>query len=95
MGSISHSDYPYKLNNNYEVAGPYNRTADTFYTIPTVIHKNMDYFYRLGNFYDATTGNTVYYKNQTTNIQWNFISGQIGNGFDISAKVRQRWCRHF
>ncbi len=85
MGSMSHSDYPYKLNNNYEIGGPYNRTSDPFYTIPDVISKNMDYFYRLGNFYDGTTGNTVYYKNQTTNIQYDFISGQIGNGFDIKA----------
>ena len=85
MGSISHSDYPYKLNNNYEVGGPYNRTSDPFYTIPDVTSKNLDYFYRLGNFYNVTTGDTVYYKNQTTNIQYDFISGQIGNGFDINA----------
>ena len=85
MGSISHADYPYKLNNNYEVGGPYNRTSDPFYTIPNVTHKNMDYFYRLGNFYNVSTGNTVYYKNQTSNIQDDFISGQIGSGFDIKA----------
>jgi len=85
MGSISHSDYPYKLNNNYEIGGPYNRTVDPFYTIPNVTSKNLDYFYRLGNFYNADTGDTVYYKNQTTNIQYDFISGQIGSGFDIKA----------
>jgi len=85
MGSISHADYPYKLNNNYEVGGPYNRTTDPFYTIPDVNSKNMDYFYRLGNFYDSETGQTVFYKNQTTNIQWDYISGQLGNGFDIEA----------
>jgi hypothetical protein len=85
MGSISHSDYPYKLNNNYEVGGPYNRTCDPFYTIPDPVSKNMDYFYRLGNFYYGLSGNTVYYKNQTTNIQYDFITGQIGSGFDLDA----------
>jgi len=85
MGSISHSDYPYKLNNNYEVGGPYNRTCDPFYTIPDPVSKNMDYFYRLGNFYDGTSGSTVYYKNQTTNIQYDFVTGQIGSGFDLDA----------
>lgn len=85
MGSISHSDYPYKLNNNYEVGGPYNRTTDPFYTIPDITSKNIDYFYRLGNFYNGTTGNTTYYKNQTTNIQWDLISGELGTGFDVEA----------
>jgi len=85
MGSISHSDYPYKLNNNYEVGGPYNRTTDPFSTIPDVNSKNMDYFYRLGNFYDSNTGQSVYYRNQSTNIQWDYISGQLGNGFDVEA----------
>jgi len=90
MGSISHSDYPYKLNNNYEVGGPYNRTCDPFYTIPDAVSKNMDYFYRLGNFYNSTnpvSTQNVYYKNQTTNIQWDFItgSGTDGTGFDIEA----------
>lgn len=85
MGSISHSDYPYKLNNNYEVGGPYNRTTNPFYSIPDVISKNMDYFYRLGNFYSGDTGNTIFYKNQTTNIQWDHITNELGNGFDVEA----------
>lgn len=87
MGSISHADYPYKLNNNYEVGGPYNRTTNPFYIIPDVNEKNMDYFYRLGNFYKKDNGQTinVYHKNQTTNIQWDYISGPLGAGFDIEA----------
>lgn len=84
MGSISHSDYPYKLNNNYEVGGVYNRTTNPFYSIPDMISKNIDYFYRLGNFYNGVSGDT-YYKNQTTNIQYDYISGQLGDGFDIEA----------
>lgn len=85
MGSISHSDYPYKLNNNYEVGGIYNRTTDPFYTIPDIVSKNLDYFYILGNLYSGTTGNTIYYKNQSINIQNDFISNQLGVGFDLDA----------
>ena len=87
MGSISHSDYPYKLNNNYEVGGTYNRSVDPFSINPNVNYKNMDYFYRIGNFYNSTNDptNYVYYKNQTTNIQYDFISTLIGDGFDLNA----------
>lgn len=85
MGSISHSDYPYKLNNNYEVGGIYNRTTDPFYTIPDMSYKNMDYFYILGNLYSGTTGDTMYYKNQTINIQNDLIFNQLGYGFDLEA----------
>jgi len=85
MGSISHSDYSYKLNNNYEAGGIHNRTTDPFLTTPNVINKNMDYFYRIGNFYDASPTAYTYYKNQTTNIQYDFISDQIGTGFNLDA----------
>jgi len=30
-GSISHNDYPYKLNNNPDNSGSFNRTANPFY----------------------------------------------------------------
>ena len=49
--SISHSDYPYKLNNSNEVGGVYNRTVNTKLGIPTIEEKNLDYFYRIGEFY--------------------------------------------
>lgn len=83
MGSISHSDYPYKLNNNYEIGGDYNKTIDPFATIPDTKSKNLDYFYRIGNFY--TSSGYTYYKNQSTNIQYDFVSTVIGNGFDMMA----------
>lgn len=83
MGSISHSDYPYKLNNNFEVGGPYNRTVDPFYFIPDVMSKNMDYFYRLGGFYSGST--LIYYKNQSTNIQFDFNDSELGEGFDVES----------
>ena len=86
MGSISHSDYPYKMNNNYEVGGPFNRTVDPYSTIPNVVNKNLDYFYRIGNFYNASPTSYNYYKNQSTNIQYDFITDQqLGTGFNLDA----------
>ena len=83
MGSISHSDYPYKLNNSYNFGGPYNKTIDPFSTTPSAVSKNLDYFYRIGNFYNSD--GYVYYKNQTTNIQYDFISTTMDKGFDLKA----------
>ena len=85
MGSISHSDYAYKLNNSLAVGGVYNRTVDPFYIYPDVINKNLDYFYRIGNFYNSYTGNTVYYKFQSTNIEGDYVFDQFGDGFNLGA----------
>jgi len=52
-GSISHSDYPYKLNNSKEFGGVYNRITNTDTKEANVKQKNLDYFYRIGNFYGA------------------------------------------
>jgi hypothetical protein len=83
MGSNSHSDYAYKLNNNLSVGGVYNRTCDPFYMFPNILYKNLDYFYRIGNFKYNT--DNVYYKNQTTNIEGDYIFDQYGDGFNIDA----------
>lgn len=50
-GSSSHSDYPYKLNNSEEFGGVYNRTTNTDFKTANVKEKNLDYFYRVGNFF--------------------------------------------
>jgi hypothetical protein len=50
-GSISHSDYPYKLNNNQEYGGTYNRTTNPNTNISNIEEKTLDYFYRIGEFY--------------------------------------------
>ena len=50
-GSISHSDYPYKLNNNFNCGGVYNRTVNTEMITSNVKEKTLDYFYRIGDFY--------------------------------------------
>jgi hypothetical protein len=91
MGSISHSDYAYKLNNSLSVGGVYNRITDPFYIYPDVVSKNMDYFYRIGNFYDTSISNKVYYKFQSTNIEGDYVFDQFKNsisddgGFNVGA----------
>jgi len=85
MGSISHSDYDYKLNNSLSVGGTFNRTTDNFLTYTDVTSKNLDYFYRIGNFYDGTLSNKKYYKFQSTNIDGDYVFDQTGDGFNIGA----------
>lgn len=50
-GSISHSDYPYKLNNSLELSGVYNKTTNTDIIVSNIKEKSLDYFYRIGEFY--------------------------------------------
>jgi len=96
QGSVSHSDYMYKLNNSKDVGSTHNKTTDVFTTYPNIYNKNMDYFYRVGNFLSGLTlvsSAPVYYLNQTTNIQMEFINKEVsegseftqngGNGFNI------------
>ena len=66
-GSISHSDYPYKLNNSKEFGGVYNRITNTDLKEANVKEKNLDYFYRIGNFYGAED---VPYSSTTTQLDW-------------------------
>lgn len=53
-GSISQNDQPYKLTNNFKIAGPFNRTANPFRFEPNRVENNLDYFYTfespVGNF---------------------------------------------
>ena len=52
--SISHSDYPYKLNNSNKVGATFNKTTDVFTKTPNVLTKTHDYFYRIGEFYKTS-----------------------------------------
>jgi hypothetical protein len=45
QGSLSQNDQPYKLNNNFKFAGPYNRTCSPFNFLPDRTENNLDYFY--------------------------------------------------
>ena len=79
-GSISHCDYQYKINNNINIGGVYNRTTNTDLEYSSIDDKTHDYFYRIGNFYKnreengIMVKNDVFYYNQTTNIQTNLLS---------------------
>jgi hypothetical protein len=85
LGSISHCDYPYKLNNNKQVGSYFNKTTDVFSIVPNQLNKNLDYFYRIGNFLSGVTSDNttpVYYFNQSTNIQTEYIDKIDENGYD-------------
>ena len=68
-GSNSNCDYPYKLNNSIDIGDIYNSTCNVSSTVPSAVDKNLDYFYRIGNFYSGNTTNLIKYLNQTTNIE--------------------------
>lgn len=83
QNSISHSDYSYKLNNNKNIGNIFNRTTDVFSNKADIYKKNLDYFYRIGNLIDSNN-NPIYYLNQTTNIQTEFLNG-ITNGYSLNG----------
>jgi len=72
-GSNSNCDYPYKLNNSIDIGDVYNRTCDVSSTTSSEVEKNLDYFYRIGNFFSGDTSNLMKYLNQTTNIEVDFM----------------------
>jgi hypothetical protein len=67
-GSNSNCDYPYKLNNSIDIGDVFNRTTNVIESTPYEIEKNLDYFYRIGNFNSGGT-DIIRYLNQTTNIE--------------------------
>jgi len=83
-GSNSNCDYPYKLNNSIDVGDIFNSACDTKSNVPHETEKNLDYFYRIGNFIDDSR-NTVRYLNQTTNIETDFL---IDNKFNLSTYLK-------
>ena len=93
MGSISHSDYDYKLNNSLTVGGVFNKTIDPFLTYPDVLSKNLDYFYRIGNFYNNPNKQYQYYKFQSTNIEKDYVFNQTNllNGFDLESYFNENF----
>ena len=72
-GSNSNCDYPYKLNNSIDVGDIFNRTSNIKSSVPNELEKNLDYFYRIGNFFYGYEGNIVRFLNQTTNIEVDFM----------------------
>jgi hypothetical protein len=74
VGSNSNCDYPYKLNNSIDVGDVFNSTCNIKSNVPSELEKNLDYFYRIGNFFNNSTNNIVRYLNQSTNIEVDFMA---------------------
>ena len=62
--SLSHSDYPYLLNNN-DIHENFNKSCDTFNSSPLRSSRNLDYFYTINS---GTAGN---YLHHTLHIEKN------------------------
>lgn len=58
-GSLSHSDYSYKMNNSMELSGVYNRTTNVDITVSNIKEKTLDYFYRIGEFYGKSYNDII------------------------------------
>lgn len=80
--SVSHSDYPYKLNNNFKTGGVHNRITNIYSVEPNITDKNLDYFYRVGNFHDANL-NSIFYYNQSSNISTDLLNSDHSQLFNI------------
>ena len=95
VGSLCQCDYPYKMNNSIKVGDIFNRTANTILNLPDEAEKNLDYFYRIGNFFSGnttigSTGVTVRYFNQSTNIEtdlMNKLSSKFNLGLYLNSNV--------
>jgi len=73
VGSISHADYPYKLNNSNKLGSIYNKITDIHNIQPRIETKTNDYFYRIGTFISGTTDGYTYehkyFKTQSLSIE--------------------------
>jgi len=86
-GSNSNCDYPYKLNNSIDVGDIFNSTCDVLGTVPYEIEKNLDYFYRIGNFISGDTNNILRYLNQTTNIETDLMES-YSKSFNMNLYIK-------
>lgn len=86
QGSISHSDYPYKLNNSLTSGNIFNKTSDIFNTIPHIQDKNLDYFYRVGNFID-NNNESIFYLKQSTNISTDLLD-DFSKKFNMNIYIK-------
>lgn len=49
-GSLSNQKYPYKLNNNLKYNDNINRASNNLIFEPSILDKNLSYFFKIGNF---------------------------------------------
>ena len=85
--SISHSDYTYKLNNSYEHGGAFNRTTNTDIKKAIIKEKSLDYFYRIGNFYENAS--TIYISEPYISNDW--ISNELNIWNVYSTYIDAEW----
>jgi len=94
VNSLSHSDYPYKLNNSNKVGSVFNRTTDVITRQSNVLTKTHDYFYKIGDFYSTEESNNQiscnieYYDNQSVSIQ---TSSLETNYFDLDKYIESEF----
>ena len=92
-GSISHSDYPYKINNSYKVGSTFNKTCDVTLSTPNVMSKTNDFFYRIGNYYRLNDSNIQInerFKTQTLSIEtetYNDLSKEFNLDIYTQAQI--------
>jgi len=86
LGSNSHADYPYKMNNSLSVGDVYNRTSDVFSYTPNETSKNIDYFYRIGN---TVSGDTkIRYSNQSIFIETDLMDQTFSEKFNLDMYMK-------
>ena len=91
-GSISHSDYPYKLNNSNKVGFIHNRTTDIISVHPNITTKTNDYFYGLGTYISAHTNGLdydyKYFKTQSLSIETDSYGSGENIEFDLDLYLK-------
>ena len=73
VGSISHADYPYKMNNSLSAGSRYNKTTDVHDVVPNEEAKTNDFFYKIGTYISGNTEGTTfdfqYFETQAQSIE--------------------------
>lgn len=84
VGSNSHCDYAYKLNNSIATGDVFNRTVDVINLEPNETTRNLDYFYRIGNLTDSG-GTTIRYYNQSIHIETDLMQQDFSERFNLDV----------
>ena len=86
LGSNSHADYPYKMNNSLSIGDVYNRTSDVSSYVPNETSKNLDYFYRIGN---TLSGDTkIRYSNQSIFLETELMDQSFSEKFNLDMYMK-------
>jgi len=86
-GSISQNDQPYKLTNNFKLAGPFNRTVNLFKYEPNRAENNLDYFYTFENPIGNFTNHSLHLEQIGFNLK-NYLDASSGLNTFLSGYSR-------